>query len=139
MRRIPTLIGACLAAAATASAIAVSGGTAQAPGDRTLTFVERWIPAGDVFADVPPLSKTTTGKGDGPAGAALNPKPRDFSVGDFKYDTDKDGKPGTDADLANIIKNGAGAYGGSPLMAPWGHLSDADIQNVIAYVHSLMP
>jgi mono/diheme cytochrome c family protein len=79
----------------------------------------------------------TTGKGDGPAGAALNPKPRDFSVGDFKYDTDKDGKPGTDADLANIIKNGAGAYGGSPLMAPWGHLSDADLQNVVAYVRSL--
>ena len=77
------------------------------------------------------------GKGDGPAGAALNPKPRDFSVGEFKYDTDKDGKAGTDADLANIIKNGAGAYGGSPLMAPWGHLSETDIQNVIAYVHSL--
>jgi mono/diheme cytochrome c family protein len=77
------------------------------------------------------------GKGDGPAGAALDPKPRDFSIGDFKYDTDKDGKPGTDADLANIVKNGAGAYGGSPLMAPWGHLSDADIQNVVAYVRSL--
>jgi mono/diheme cytochrome c family protein len=77
------------------------------------------------------------GKGDGPAGAALDPKPRDFSVGDFKYDTDKDGKPGTDADLANIVKNGAGAYGGSPLMAPWGHLSDADIQNVVAYVRTL--
>ena len=76
------------------------------------------------------------GAGDGIA-APLNPKPRDFSVGDFKYDTDKDGKPGTDADLANIVKNGAGAYGGSPLMAPWGHLSDADIQNVVAYVRSL--
>jgi mono/diheme cytochrome c family protein len=79
----------------------------------------------------------TTGKGDGPAGAALNPPPRDFSTGDFKYDTDKDGKPGSDADLAAIIKNGAAAYGGSPLMAPWGHLSDADIQNVVAYVRSL--
>jgi mono/diheme cytochrome c family protein len=79
----------------------------------------------------------TTGKGDGPAGAALNPPPRDFSKGDFKYDADKDGKAGSDADLALIIKNGAGAYGGSPLMAPWGHLSESDIQNVIAYVHSL--
>jgi mono/diheme cytochrome c family protein len=79
----------------------------------------------------------TTGKGDGPAGAALNPPPRDFSTGDFKYDTDKDGKPGSDADLAAIIKNGAAAYGGSPLMAPWGHLQDPDIQNVVAYVRSL--
>ena len=38
------------------------------------------------------------GKGDGPAGAALTPPPRDFSVGDFKFDADKDGTPGTDAD-----------------------------------------
>ena len=37
----------------------------------------------------------TSGKGDGPVGAALDPKPRDFTVGDFKFDTDKDGKAGT--------------------------------------------
>jgi len=79
----------------------------------------------------------TTGKGDGPAGGALNPAPRDFSKGEFKYDADKDGKAGSDADLALIVKNGAAAYGGSPLMAPWGHLPDADIQNVVAYVRSL--
>jgi mono/diheme cytochrome c family protein len=79
----------------------------------------------------------TTGKGDGPAGVALDPRPRDFSKGEFKYDANKDGKPGEDEDLALIIKNGAGAYGGSPLMAPWGHLSDAEIQNVIAYVRTL--
>ena len=79
----------------------------------------------------------TTGKGDGPVGAALNPPPRDFTKGDFKFDTDKDGSPGTDADLTNVVKNGAGAYGGSPLMAPWGHLPEQDIQNLIAYIHSL--
>ena len=78
-----------------------------------------------------------TGKGDGPAGAVLNPTPRDFSVGDFKFDADKDGTPGTDADLALVIKNGAGAYGGSPLMAPWGHLSDPEVANLVAYVRSL--
>ena len=50
----------------------------------------------------------------------------------------KDGKPCEDADLALIIKNGAAAYGGSPMMAPWGAtLSDQDVQNVIAYVRSL--
>jgi mono/diheme cytochrome c family protein len=79
-----------------------------------------------------------TGKGDGPVGAALNPKPRDFSVGDFKFDTDKDGKPGQDTDLHNVIAKGAGAFGGSPLMAPWGGtLSDKDIDNIIAYVRTL--
>ena len=78
-----------------------------------------------------------TGKGDGPVGAALNPKPRDFSAGDFKFDTDGDGTPGSDTDLKNVISKGAGAYGGSPLMAPWGHLPDSDIEDVIVYVRSL--
>lgn len=77
------------------------------------------------------------GKGDGPVGAVLNPSPRDFSKGDFKYDTDKDGKTGTDADLTNVIKKGAGAYGGSALMSPWPALSDAEIANIVAYIHSL--
>ncbi|GEM_PF-778621 len=77
------------------------------------------------------------GKGDGPVGAALNPHPRDFTEAKFKFDAAKDGKPGSDAALTNVIKNGAGVYGGSPLMAPWGGtLSDADIQNVIAYIRT---
>ena len=80
----------------------------------------------------------TGGKGDGPVGAALpEPKPRDFTTGTFKFDTDKDGKPGTDADLASVIKNGAAAYGGNAMMAPWGQLSDADIADVVAYVRTL--
>jgi len=78
-----------------------------------------------------------SGKGDGPVGAALNPHPRDFTKAEFKFDAAKDGKPGSDAALTNVIKNGAAAYGGSPLMAPWGGtLSDADIQNVIAYIRT---
>lgn len=77
------------------------------------------------------------GKGDGPA-APKDPSPRDFSAGDFKYDADKDGKPGGDGDLALIAKDGAAAYGGSPLMVGWGAaLSATDIQNVIAYVRTL--
>ena len=78
-----------------------------------------------------------TGKGDGPVGAVLNPPPRDFSKGDFKFDTDGDSKPGTDTDLTNVIKKGANAYGGSALMAPWPALSDGEIQNIVAYIRSL--
>jgi mono/diheme cytochrome c family protein len=78
-----------------------------------------------------------TGKGDGPVGSALNPKPRDFSVGSFKFDTNKNGTPGEDADLKGVITGGAAAYGGSPLMAPWPTLSDADVDNVIAYIRTL--
>jgi len=77
------------------------------------------------------------GKGDGPAGKALNPAPRDFSVGSFKFDADKDGKAGTDADLKLVITKGAAAFGGSPLMVSWGHLSGKEIDDVIAFIHSL--
>jgi mono/diheme cytochrome c family protein len=77
------------------------------------------------------------GKGDGPAGKALNPAPRDFSVGAFKFDADKDGKAGTDADLKLVITKGAAAFGGSPLMAPWGHLSGKEVDDVIAFVRTM--
>jgi mono/diheme cytochrome c family protein len=77
------------------------------------------------------------GMGDG-AAAPKDPAPRDFTKAEFKYDADKDGKPGSDADLALIIKNGAAAYGGSPLMVGWGAaLQEADVQNIIAFVRSL--
>ncbi len=78
-----------------------------------------------------------TGKGDGPVGAVLQPPPRDLSKGDFKFDTDSDGKAGTDADLHNVIRNGGAAYGGSPLMAPWPTLSDGDVDNLVAFLRSL--
>lgn len=78
-----------------------------------------------------------TGTGDGVLAAALDPKPRDLSAGVFKFDTDGDGTPGTDADLKNVITQGAMAFGGSALMAPWPAFSDADIANVIAHLRSL--
>ena len=82
-----------------------------------------------------------SGKGDGPTGLALKasgqPTPRDFTVGAFKLDPDKDGTKGTDADLKLVITNGAMAYGGSPLMAPIPGLSDADLDNLIAFIRSL--
>lgn len=78
-----------------------------------------------------------TGKGDGPVGAALNPRPRDFSKGEFKFDANGDGKPGTDSDLKMVVQKGAAAFGGSALMAPWGHLPEKDIEDVIAFIRSL--
>lgn len=76
------------------------------------------------------------GKGDGPA-APKDPVPRDFSKGEFKFDADKNGKAGEDGDLKLVIKQGAAAFGGNPSMAPWGHLSDKDVEDVIAFVRSL--
>lgn len=80
------------------------------------------------------------GKGQGPVGKSLDPPPRDFTVGDFKLDADGDGEAGTDADLKLVIENGAAAYDGSAMMAPWGPtLSDQDVENLIAYIRSLHP
>ena len=77
------------------------------------------------------------GKGDGPVAAALDPKPRDYTAGDFKFDADKDGSVGTDSDLALVIKNGAAPYGGSAMMMPNPTLSVTDIQLLVTYIRSL--
>ncbi len=79
----------------------------------------------------------TTGAGDGPAAAALNPKPASFAAGSFRLDTDGDGQAGTDADLANVIRNGGGKYGGNPAMPGRADFSDAEVANLIAYIRSL--
>jgi mono/diheme cytochrome c family protein len=70
-------------------------------------------------------------------GAALQPPPRNFAAADFAFDTDGDGAKGTDADLKNVITKGGMAFGGTPLMAPWPMLSDAEIDNLIAYIRTL--
>ena len=77
------------------------------------------------------------GEGDGPISAALNPRPRDFSAGEFKLDANKSGSPGEDEDLKLVIQKGAMAYGGSPLMAGWPSLKDEQIGQIIAYIRSL--
>lgn len=71
-----------------------------------------------------------TGKGDGPAGAALNPKPRDLS--DAAYTSTL-----SDEHLHKVIAEGGAAVGKSPLMPAWrGALTDEDIDNVIAYLRN---
>lgn len=71
------------------------------------------------------------GKGDGPAGTALNPKPRDL--------TDKSYMAGMkDQQIFDLVKKGGAAVGKSPLMPPLGGtLKDADIRDVVAFVRSL--
>jgi mono/diheme cytochrome c family protein len=71
------------------------------------------------------------GDGQGPLGKTLNPPPRDFTKGDFKFG-------GTDEDIYQVISNGAAAKGGSPMMAPWGAaIPEADRRSLVKFVRSL--
>ena len=78
-----------------------------------------------------------TGAGDGAAAAALDPKPASFATGAFRLDTDGDGQMGSDADLANAIKNGAAQYGGNAAMPGRPDLSDTEVSDLIAYIRSM--
>ena len=77
------------------------------------------------------------GLGDGAAAAALNPKPRSFAEGHYNFDTDGDGKTGTEADLFNVVSNGAQKYGGSMMMVPRPDIPEADRKALVKYVLSL--
>ena len=77
------------------------------------------------------------GHGDGIVADDALLRPRDFTLDAFKFDTDADWVRGTDADIANVIRNSPSVYGGSPLMPPWAHLSDEDIAALVAYVREL--
>lgn len=70
------------------------------------------------------------GGGDGPAAAALNPKPRNFQ--DIKHM-----KKRSDKWLYTAIKKGGAAVKLSPLMAPFPQLKDKEIKNLIAFIRSL--
>jgi mono/diheme cytochrome c family protein len=71
------------------------------------------------------------GKGDGPAAASLNPKPRDF--------TDKAVMSGIDdKKILEIVQKGGAAVGKSALMPPMGGaLNEAQIQDIVAFIRTL--
>ncbi len=69
-----------------------------------------------------------TGKGDGPAGKYLTPKPADLSEVVKERDEDY---------LVKIIKEGGAAVGKSPSMPAWGaQLDEDEIENVISYIET---
>ncbi|KRT72740.1 MAG: cytochrome c, class I, cytochrome c oxidase cbb3-type subunit III [Candidatus Rokubacteria bacterium CSP1-6] len=72
-----------------------------------------------------------TGKGDGPAAKAINPKPNDF--------TNKAYMAGLkDQYLFDLIQKGGAAVGKSPLIPPFGSkMKDGEIRDLIAYLKTL--
>lgn len=88
--------------------------------------------AKDIYTARCAMCHGATGKGDGAASAALNPKPRDF--GDTAWQ-----KTITDQHIEKIIVEGGPAVGKSALMPPNPDLKDkGDVVKAIrAYVRSL--
>ena len=70
-----------------------------------------------------------TGKGNGPAAAAMKPPPRDHT--DYAYMSTL-----TDKQLADVIKMG-GAIKGRPLMPSHPQIVGADMDALVAYVRTL--
>lgn len=70
-----------------------------------------------IFAERCVSCHGTEGKGDGPAGKALNPKPRSFADAAWQKKT-------TDEHLRKILIGGGPAVGMSPLMPPNPDLKD---------------
>jgi mono/diheme cytochrome c family protein len=120
--------------------------------------VQAWQPDPKVYADIawPPGSDLPAGapngqriyaqhcqvchgpdgRGNGPAAPSLIPRPRDFTLGQFKYKSTPSDQPPSDADWVNVVANGLPASA----MPYWkGILSDADIRDVVAYVKRFSP
>ena len=78
-----------------------------------------------------------TGAGDGVAAAALTPKPASFVTASFRFDTNGDGQPGSDSDIADVIKYGAAKYGGNVSMPGRADLTDEEVSNLVAYINAM--
>lgn len=79
------------------------------------------------FTQVCSTCHGNSGMGDGPASAALNPKPKDLTQTKL-----------SDADLKKVILDGGAAIGLTPIMPSWkAALSEQDVDNIVQYVRAL--
>ena len=76
------------------------------------------------------------GKGDGPAAEYMEPRPRNFTAGQFKLRTTKSGELPTDEDLMRVVSRGVL---GTPMPGWEGILSEGQRRQVIAYIKSFFP
>ena len=102
-----------------------------------------WPPGADVPADRPLGARVYAkhcavchgpdGRGNGPAAPSMIPRPRDFTLGLFKYKSTPPGEPPTDADLEHVVSDGLAA---SAMPYFKDLLSEAEIRAVAAQVKS---
>ena len=93
----------------------------------------RAFSAEEEFNTVCAICHGVAGDGTGPAGAALQPPPADFTSADF-WGTRNEQR------IFDVIKSGAASVGGSPLMVAFGgRYSDEQIRELVDHVTSFRP
>lgn len=75
------------------------------------------------------------GKGDGYAKDFTFPKPRDFTVGTYKFTSTPTGEPPSDQDLVRMIRNGNPGTS----MPPWKRFSDDEVKLLVDYLKKFAP
>ena len=113
------------------AAVALGGAAAEAPTapkrDRSLFAEGR-----QVYQQNCVVCHGHRGDGKGDMGKEVQPQPRDFRTGVFKYRTTPAGKLPTDADLSRTIRGGLS----DTAMPMFNHLTERQIAAVIEYVKS---
>ena len=77
----------------------------------------------------------TKGDGNGPAATFLDPRPRDFTLGSFKFRTTPSGSLPTDGDLYRTLTRGVRGTA----MPTWHELPEKDRLAVIAFIKTFSP
>ena len=105
-----------------------------------------WPPGTDIPANAPLGSRVYAqrcavchgpdGRGNGPAAPSLIPRPRDFTLGFFKYKSTPPGEPPADADLERVVADGLQA---SAMPSFKDLLSEDDMRAVVARIKAFSP
>jgi cytochrome c5 len=89
------------------------------------------VPIDQKYANFCSSCHGPNGGGDGPAGVALNPKPRVLSDKTWQASV-------TDDRIYNVLKNGGASVGLAATMAPWGGvLSEDEIKAMVGFIRGL--
>ncbi|NOX53498.1 MAG: c-type cytochrome [Planctomycetes bacterium] len=104
------------------------------PGDRFVLVGERLQRGNVLFRENCAECHGITGDGNGPKASGMNPKPRDYRKGVFKFTSTKPGLKPARADLVRTIQLG---IPGTYMPSFEGDLSDEDIDALVEYVRWL--
>ncbi len=105
-----------------------------------------WPPGADLAEDIPlgervyarhcAVCHGPDGRGNGPAAPSMIPRPRDFTLGQFKYKSTPPGQPPSDLDLIAVVSKGLPASA----MPYWEDvLSKREILSVVEFIKTLSP